>query len=451
MIGTTNLITKTLSFRLSLRVIAALATLLMVALVVMFYFSRKAVKEEVLLNAGQTLESLVSRIDNILLGVEQASGNIYWKMYSNLHNPEKLKVYTSKVVETNPYVTDCNIIWDTDSNAININYAGWIDPQDAGNLQDNSVGIFSLPIFENQQKVGTMAVEVSLPLLSKIILEAKPSPNSFCTLLRKDGTIIVHPDSSILNQNITVLTEDDDPSMREAAQAMLKGETGYQPVELGGRDYYVFYKPFERAAVQGRAMTELGWSAAIILPEDDIFGDYIRLHYIVLIIALAGLLLLLFSCRLFIRSQLIPLRELEKSAQHIAEGFYDDTIPYSRKRDEIGRLQNHFRNMQQSLSTRVGEMQHLSETLKERGEELQKTYEKAEAADRMKTNFLYNMSDQMMIPVSSICNNAIAISDHCTEMTEEATHRIVDDIQQQGENVTTLLNNMIAESEKIKN
>ena len=62
-----RIITRTLSFRLSLTVIAALATLLLVALLIIFVFSRKAVKEEALHDAGQTLEATMHRIDNILL------------------------------------------------------------------------------------------------------------------------------------------------------------------------------------------------------------------------------------------------------------------------------------------------------------------------------------------------------------------------------------------------
>ena len=70
-----KLIRRTLSFRLTLRVMLALAALLMAALLTMFWFSRKAVKEEVLLDASQTLEATVEKIDNILLSVEQAAGN----------------------------------------------------------------------------------------------------------------------------------------------------------------------------------------------------------------------------------------------------------------------------------------------------------------------------------------------------------------------------------------
>ena len=294
-----------------------------------------------------------------------------------------------------------------------------------------------------------MAIDVSLALVSKILLETKPSPNAFCTLLRKNGSIIIHPDSSVLNQNILVLSKEDDYSMTETAEAMLNGERGYKKVILDGEDYYVFYKPFERADVPGRAMADLGWSAAVILPENDIFGDYIQLHYIVLVIAICGLLLLLFSCYIFIHSQLVPLRQLEKSAQRIAGGFYDEHIPDSRKQDEVGRLHRHFQEMQQSLATRMGEMQQLSATLKERGDELQATYEQAEAADKMKTNFLYNMSDQMMSPVGGIFKGVKAIRDHSQELTEEETNRLVNEIHKRGEKVTALLNQLITDSERI--
>ena len=441
-----RLITRTLSFRLSLTVIAALATLLLVALLIIFVFSRKAVKEEALMNAGQTLEATMQRIDNILLKVEQSTGNIYWKILPYIHQPEKLELYTRKLVETTPYIIDCDITWDTDSTAADSIFTGWINPEEK-NVK--AITTFRLPVFDGRRKVGVMDVDVSLALISKLVLEAKPSPNSFCTLLKNDGTVIVHPDSVALNKNILEFVKNGHPSMAEAAQAMLDGGTGYKYFDLDGEDYYVFYKPFERAEVMGRAMSKLGWSAGIVYPEDDIFGDYNRLLYTVLIIAVIGLALLFLTCRFYIRHQLMPLRKLEKSAQRIAEGNYDEPIRHSRRRDEVGRLQNHFLEMQLSLATRMGEMEQLSETLKERGEELQATYEQAQAAERMKTNFLYNMSDQMMSPVEGIRKRVQTISDPSKQLTEEDTNQLVDGIQQRGEKVTALLNQLIAESEKI--
>ena len=80
---------------------------------------------------------------------------------------------------------------------------------------------------------------------------------------------------------------------------------------------------------------------------------------------------------------------------------------------------------------------------------MQATYEQAQAADRMKTNFLYNMSDQMMAPIGGIYQGVKTISDRGGELSEEDINLLVEEIQKQGEKVTDLLNQLIKDSEKI--
>lgn len=442
---------KTLSFRLSLWVIGALAILLIGTLCVMFYFSRKALKEEAISDAAQTLEATVNRIDNLLLDVEQSTGNVYFKMMNYIHQPEKLTAYAQRLVDDNPYIIDAHFHWLTDSVAIDTNTVGWTTPQQQYcNSSEDALTIFRLPVYDGQNIVGAFDVTVSLTQLSKIILETKPSPNSFCVLLGKDGKFIVSPDSTYLNENAFEVARDRHDNGEVAAiNAMMSGESGYKNVRVQGQDYFIFYKPFVRNEVPGRAQIDLGWSSAIVYPENDIFHDYNRLLHIVLIIAVVGLLLLFISCRFFIHHQLVLLRQLEQSAQHIADGFYNEPIPDTRRKDEIGRLQKCFHQMQQSLSARVGEMQRASDLLQERREVLEAAYEQAQSGDRMKTNFLYNMSDQMTAPVTIINNCVSIISEHADKLSEEETNNMVDEIQQQGGRITALLNQLITESEKI--
>jgi methyl-accepting chemotaxis protein/sigma-B regulation protein RsbU (phosphoserine phosphatase) len=443
-----NYISQTLSFRLSLRVIAALATLLIVALLIMFYFSRKAVKEEALSHAAQSLEATVNRIDNVLYNVEQATGNMYWRMTNYIHQPEKMEVYAQRLVEDNPYIIGTHFNWNTDTVTVNTDLSGWIEPQNHD--KSEALTTFRLPIYDGQKIIGTFDVDVSLTMLSKIMLEGKPSPNSFSVLLGKKGQLIVFPDSTFLNKNAFELSAQyDNNAERDAIQAMVSGETGYKFVRMDGVDCYVFYKPFQRADESGRALTGLGWSVAVIYPEDDIFGDYILLLHMVIVIAIVGLLLLLVSCRLFIHRQFVPLRQLAKSAQRIAEGHYHEPIPDQRRQDEVGSLQRHFQQMQQSLTVRLEEMQHASEILNERAEVLQTAYNQAQAGDRMKMNFLYNMSDQMMAPVGDIADRVMTISEHADEISDEESNRLTDEIQQRGVTITALLNQLISESEKI--
>jgi methyl-accepting chemotaxis protein/sigma-B regulation protein RsbU (phosphoserine phosphatase) len=489
MLRVTKYITKTLSFRLSLMVLLALATLLMAALFIMFIYSRMAVKAEALSMAEQTLEATVQKIDNILLSIEQSSGNIYWKMASHINNPDKMDLYCRKLVEGNSYIAGCTIGFepgfykDRDqyvvayrrsneggssavkkelsgdrpyyeqewyTNTIKTGLPNWTDPQKEAVSTDESIISFYLPIYVREGKVGVMAVDMSLNLLSKIVLETKPSPNSFCILLGGDGSFIVHPDSNKLKIQtaFTQPGQDVDSSVREASEDMVAGKTGYKHVKLHGEDCYVFYKPFERTLVPGRSMEKLGWSVGMVYPENDIFGDYNRLLYLVLLIAAIGLLLLLLLCQTFIRRQFRPLRLLSQSAKRIADGHYDEPIPDTRQQDEVGRLQNHFQQMQQSLSNRMGEMERLSATLQERGEVLKTAYEQAQVAERMKINFLYNMTNQMISPVNGISSSVRTIHENYGDLTEDETSHLVSEIQRRGEKITALLNQLIADSEK---
>lgn len=444
MIRLSNFIARTLSLRLSLIVLVALATLLTASLFIMFSYSRKALREEALRKAEQTLESTVENIDNILLDVEQSAGNIYWKIISRTNEPETMDKYIHKLLEVNPYISDAQFIWETDSNAMNITLPSWTDPQ----KKDKTIA-FCLPLYVDNQRKGVLKVDVSLELLSKIVIETKPSPNSYCSLLGRDGSYIIHPDTSKLSHQLTkTLSEKKDPSIKETIEAMVEGKKGYRSISIANEDYLVFYKPFERASVPGRYIESLGWSASIIYPEDDIFSSYNRLLYTVLIIAVVGLLLLLLLCQTFIHQQFLPLRQLSKSAQRISEGEYDVPIPEFLQQDEIGHLQRHFTGMRQSLVTHMNEMERLSKTLQERGEVLQAAYEQAQVADEMKTNFLYNMSNQMTTPVKKINQSVMTICDQYNDLTEEETTTQADEIQHQGEKITALLNQLIADSEK---
>ena len=229
---------------------------------------------------------------------------------------------------------------------------------------------------------------------------------------------------------------------------MISGETGYKPFKMHGQDYFVFYKPFKRIAVQEIPTVELGWSTGIIYPEEDIFGDYNSLSFYVLAIAVVGILVLFLFTRTIIHRQLKPLIMLTKSAQHIAKGNYSEPIPESSQNDEIGRLQNNFRKMQQSLAVSIGELEQLKATLVERGEGLRKAYQQAQKAERMKISFLHNMTNQMLEPAESISKDVDTLCQHNELVGKQEIASVANDIQLNGKTITMLLENLLKLSDE---
>ena len=98
--------------------------------------------------------------------------------------------------------------------------------------------------------------------------------------------------------------------------------------------------------------------------------------------------------------------------------------------------------MQQRLSTYIGELEQLTDTLRERGEGLSQAYEEAQKADRMKTAFLHNMTNQMIEPSLSI--------DRDVNSLLEGGGNVVDNIQMNGKRITDLLNNLLNMSDEEK-
>ena len=436
----TNFIKGRLSVKISLMAVSAMAVLLIASLVVMLLYSRKKVKEETFARVTQTLDGTVQNIDNILLSVEQATGNVYYSLPSRINNPEALELYRRKLIDSNPYVADCTIaLGDT-----TVSESKWtVKPVQEGKEPLIS---FSVPLYNTAgQLAGYIGTDVSIGLLSRIVAQTKPSENSFCVLLDSVGNFIVHPDAEQLIQQsaIEISKANANAELGGAVQAMIAGQTDYRTFRLWGTDFYVYFKPFSRSSVRGRTIGHLGWSAGIIYPERDIFGDYNNLQYYVLVISIIGLLLTFLLSHAVIKSRLKPLLMLTSQAQHIAAGNFSEPIPDSKHIDEVGRLQDNFQLMQRSLATQIDELESLKNTLYQRCEGLRKAYDQAKKADRMKTSFLHNMTNQMTEPADAIEKDVLQL---CSQ-SDRDTAQLVSDVQKKGKAITELLKNLISMSD----
>ena len=505
----TKILPKTLSLRLSLKVVFAIALLLTSALVVMFHFSRESLRDEAMKDAEYTLEATSLHIDNILLSVEQTSGNYYWDVMRHTDEPERMEEYCRELVLSNRYIVGCAIAfkpyyyperkqfmayvrrkveggnWETENydsletldlylgqpytkqewytEPMKTGQGVWIEPTKDGN-PDDAILTFSLPIYpyngtgfehrERQEPVGVMGVDVPLARLTDFILRAKPSANGYSTLLGRDGTFIVHPDTKKLTSE-TVFTQTlsgTDPTLLEAAQAMVAGEAGFKPFKMNGKQWYVMFKPFVRSAAPGRIEDDLRWSVGVVYPDDDIFNEYNKLLYYLIAIVFFGLLTFVVFCRLFTHRQLLPLTLLTDSAKRIADGNYNESVPNTKRDDEIGQLQANFQQMQHALAISISQQEQVTQQLQERGEELRQAYRQAQEADRMKTSFLHYMTNQMLAPSDAINKSVTTICEHYDDINPQEAHRQTDIIRHQSEEMLKMLDHMLhtADSETRK-
>lgn len=475
-------------------VVCAIAALLLTALFIVLTFSHRVMKRDSQVNAEETLEYTIQHIDNVLLSVEQSAGNIYYDVVSHLDDPDRMLTYTRKLVESNPYIVGCaiamrpNYYKDRDSLFMAYHYRStgqdgqpaivsddmfdgepyvrqewytqtmatgrpqWTEPLTEADSESEAVTTLCLPVYDRKGTVvGVLAADVSTVLLSNIVHAAKPTPKSYAVLMNRNGSFIVYPFAQMLlhQEQIVDRHKKADPSVREAEEAMAAGESGYRRIrQIDGSYAYVFFKPFVCGQAPGRAQFYLGWSAGIVLPEDDVKGDFKHMRLVVISVAFIGLFLLLVLCRVITHRQLLPLRMLAQSAQSIADGNYAVTIPDSQQPDEVGLLQKHFREMQIALSGHIGEMQRLADSLEKDGKELEQAYRLAKEAERMKTSVLHKMTNQMSTPVGAICESVDALCSRHATMSDDEMGRQAKDIEQNSREVIALLDRLLNESHR---
>lgn len=482
------------SLRLSIMIICEVVLLLSVSLAVMLYFSRQALKKEVILNAEQTLEGMSRHIDNVLLDVEQSAGNIYYEVLTHLNEPERMRTYCAKLVECNPYVAGCAIAFkpnyypgreqmmvyvyrkggfrdvDTPGPLIvtdkfgNMPYTEqewftvpmttsrviWTDPLE-GEEAGGELLSLCIPITDSKNEiVGVMAVDLPITTLSQAVLDPKSLTNNYGVLLGSNSSFIIHPNPKLLNgKSVYELAKEKGiTTMEEVTDAMMAGETGYRWVEFNGKEQIVFFKPFKRDNVPGRSNEKLNWSVGVVYSKADIYSSFNQMSWVTLAIAIFSLSLFFMLIRMTTRRQLKPLKELNLAAQRMAEGNYSDPIPETKEGHEIGHLQQQMRIMQQALATKESEDAMLIEQLEERNKALRKAFRQTEDADHVKTTYLHYISNQMTVPTEVIDRSVTHLCNNYKEISVQEANCEVETIKKQSNKLLELLNYMMRTTDK---
>ena len=485
---------STPSIKLNWLVALEIVALLIVSLGGLLYYTRKSLVEEKKMDAEQRLEGTVQHVDNILLSIEQSTGNIYHTLLEHLDQPDRMQTFCRKLVECNPNINGCAIAFKPDyypgrgqffnfvqrakynspelittDKFLNFPYtqrkwyietmekcrSSWMDPGDNRDYNIEPVITFCLPIIDHSGEcVGVIATGLSINLLSHIVLETKPSLNSYSILLSHDGTYIIHPDrEKLAGQNIFEQKDiAESPTALAAAKAMIAGKTGNSSFQLNDFTWYLFYKPFVRSKTPSRSMSALNWSIATIYPKEDIFGEYNHLVFHVLGIVAVALLVFYMLCKRAIRKQLKPLAYLTESAERIAYGHYDEPIPNVNRDDEIGEFYKHFQLMQKVLATDITKQKEQVAILNKHHEDLNKMNQQIQNDEEVETTFLHNVTNNMIAPAESIADSVKALRDHYEDITLAEANKEKDNIKQQSEMILKLLSHNFnpspAETEK---
>ena len=372
----------------------------------LIYSSQKSVVVEVSANGFHTnMRSTDRFISNVMSDVSVAISNNLFDIERHLNQPDQMQAIVERIVTQNPRIRSCGIsfidsyypkqgrsfcpyAWRNDSmqvvtrqlggadydyldsewfkEAIACDSAYWSMPFFDGQDAKTPLVAYLHPIHDAQgQLVAILGADLSLSFMARILEKQDsifsedawvPQVNQMffhSYVLSRDGSYITHPDQRRIQKgNFFIHIKDlDEPGLAEKIVGEMKagkwsdGETD-KVVIVNRKESYLFYAP----------LTGTNWVLAVACPTIAI--DYFAMVVgVALIVVIAFVLLIAFLvCYITVKRTAKPLKLLADTADKVAQGQFDTTLPTIKHRDEICQLRDSFENMQQSLTTYVEEL-----------------------------------------------------------------------------------------------
>ena len=478
-----DLIPRTVAARIIFRSVFYVAILLAFTILSMTIGMRISIRKETDRQVEEVLEGIAYRIDNTLLGVEQAAHIIKGDIPNHLENPQKLLQLCHETIKANPDICGCAIALNPDYYTVDKKpfmaymyksgetlvrsetftsrpyteqewytkpllegVPSWVGPLKNEETETEPIISYDVPILDNGRTVAVLGVDVSLDVLTGIAQNYKKSTHSYITILDDDGSYIVHPDSTKLfhMDSMSFFREAEDPAIMGAIREMVAGKSGKKSFTLDATSYYVAYMPYRPSPLPGRQIESLGWSIAVIYPQDELIRRYDSGFGYSLFIIIAGILLLLAGGMAVAHFYLKPLRKLTYITRSIAGGNYLTPVRETSRTDEVGRLQALFRMMQESVSDHMGRLMDLSRKEVSRREDLDVTYAKTKEAEKYRSAFFSRMTHQMADVTTDIQADVDRLNESGGVMNENERKHILDSIERNGLKVTEILADMLS-------
>lgn len=464
-------IRKSFSAKLSLGILIMAIGIFLVSLGVLFTQSRHFIRTEAVGRASNVLNATMQRITRNVMIIENATNSNTWKIEQSF-KPESLLEYSNRIVRLNPLIDGCSISAepdmfkkygrhfsaytvrdpDTITTVIEEEYdyfnkiwykaprekgSCWVvyyDETDSLKLTlDGMIASYCKPLYSADSTIlGVVSTDLSLLRLSKVMSEVKPYPNSYFMMIDDEGRYFIHPDSTrLFTQSIfDAVDPKRQPELIALGHEMTQGKTGQIIVKVYGEPYLVCYQP-----VPGT-----NWSLALVCPDSDVLAGYNRFTSLVIPLFIVGLIVIILLCHRGVAHSIRPLNQLLDKTQAIAAGNMEVHIAKSQRLDVIGRLQNSFATMLQSLNFHMGSVRYTSEQTQLANDELEKATRLALEAEKQKTTFIQNVTHQIRTPLNIIMGFAQILSDTKTDILSDDEMKNITDTMDHN---AKLLNRMV--------
>ena len=210
-----------------------------------------------------------------------------------------------------------------------------------------TVCTYASPVFDRQgRKIGVYGIDLNISWLGRVITEEERKVK---LMLIREEDMKKYDDLffiQVLDSKGHKIVGSESIDSITYQQILQKEHIRFEKMQMYGRTYFI----------SSKRLSPTGFTLVVAQHKRFVLYYGYVLCIIILLLMILGGLVIFFFLRWSIRRAILPLGFLSDSAQEVAKGHFDTSLPTFKHNDEITRLRNSFDTMQQSLKRYVKEL-----------------------------------------------------------------------------------------------
>ena len=283
--------------------------------------------------------------------------------------------------------------------------------------------------------LGAAGIDIALDHMTEIMSGYKIGSKGYILLLSQGGTLLYHPQSDIIQQNV----RDIDIS-KNVIEAVESGEDGFLKYKTGGVTKFGFLQH----------SGDIGYIVLSCLPMSEYYATMVLMVMALIVIFAVGIVLITLSIRRISSSITRPILELNHTAQQLAAGDLDVNLNITSE-NEIGELGDSIQKTVSRLKEYIVYIDETAEVLAEIADGRLGIHLKNEYVgefQKIKTALL-NISDSMNDVMTGINESSEHVSVGASELAS-ASQVLAEGAQTQAASIEQLTATTVTVAEQVE-
>jgi sigma-B regulation protein RsbU (phosphoserine phosphatase) len=358
-----------------------------------YQLSRNAILERMQLQADETIDTMVSDLENLLDGVEGSTRFLGRILQQRQYSQDGLRQMLQDIVENNADIFGAAIALNPEladeatgfaayyfqrdgilsysdlsttqgqywlqawyADAVNAGKPVWVEPyfdRGGGNVWMTT---FSVPVYRFDEDgkrflYAVVTADITLEELHHYLQNMRLGNSGVGILLSSAGSVLSsgNPDSTMQSLFDATGSKIKPSRWQEIRRALLMGQEHTGTIDCPGGS--------GTCKVRLGALQSTGWPVGVIYSEDEVLAPLREFELKAAALGFATLLLMALAVYAVTRRITHPLTALARASSDIAQGKLNTVLPAARGNDEVARLVQSFGAMKQDLKSYIADLE----------------------------------------------------------------------------------------------